>query len=136
VAAAEQVFDAWLDEAAAAKWLFATPNGEMIRVAIDARIGGRFEIVERRGGEDVLHTGAYEEIERPRRLAFTLQVPKYASNSERVTIDIAQIGEGCELTLAQSLSEGAPAGAEQIGRGWGKVLDALAQTVERQGGEE
>jgi two-component system cell cycle response regulator DivK len=134
-APAERVFDAWLDEGAARQWLFATPDGEMIKVEIDARIGGRYDIVERRAGEDVLHTGTYEEIERPRRLAFTLQVPRYASNSDRVAIDIAPLEGGCELTLAQSLSEGAPASAEQIERGWGKLLDALASTLEHRGEE-
>jgi two-component system cell cycle response regulator DivK len=134
-APAERVFDAWLDEAAARRWLFATPDGERVRVEIDARVGGRYAIVERRDGEDVLHTGVYEEIERPRRLAFTLQVPLYSQNSERVSIAIAPVDGGCELILSQSLSQGAPASAEQIERGWDKVLDALASTVEHQGEE-
>ena len=131
----EAVFDAWLDERIAAGWLFATPDGERVRVEIDPRVGGRFDIVERRDGEDVLHTGAYEEIERPSRLVFTLQVPKYSGNSERVTVDIAPAEGGCELVLTQTVSEGAPATPEQIERGWGKVLDALAGEVERQGEE-
>ena len=122
----ETVFDAWLDPASVGEWLFATPDGEMVRVELDPRVGGRYEIVERRAGEDVLHTGIYEEIERPRRLAFTLQVPKYAPNSDRVGIAISADGEGSELTLAQTVSAGAPASPEQIERGWSQVLAALA----------
>jgi two-component system cell cycle response regulator DivK len=132
---AEAVFDSWLDEAIAREWLFATPEGERVRVEIDARVGGRYAIVERRDGEEVLHTGTYEEIERPRRLAFTLQVPKYASNSERVAIDIAPAGGGCELTLSQTVAQGAPASPEQIERGWGKLLAELAAALERKGEE-
>lgn len=134
-APAEAVFDAWLDPQEARRWLFATPDGEMVRVEIDPRAGGRFEIVERRGGEEVLHAGAYEEIERPRRLVFTLQVPKYSPNTDRVTVDVAPDGEGCELILTQTRSADAPASAEQIERGWAKVLAALASTVESQGEE-
>jgi two-component system cell cycle response regulator DivK len=134
-APAERVFDAWLDEATAGEWLFATPDGEMVRVEIDPRVGGRYEIVERRAGEDVLHTGAYEEIERPRRLVFTLQVPNYAQHMDRVTIGIAPLDGGCELILTQTLPEDAPASPEQIERGWGKVLDALAARLEREGEE-
>ncbi|MEA3065455.1 MAG: two-component system, cell cycle response regulator DivK [Sphingomonadales bacterium] len=134
-AAPEAVFDAWLDPKTAGRWLFATPEGEMVRVEIDPRVGGRYEIVEARDGEVVLHTGSYEEIERPRRLAFLLQVPKYAQNSDRIGVDIVPTEGGSELTLTQSLSPGAPASREQIERGWGKVLAALAMQVERQGDE-
>jgi two-component system cell cycle response regulator DivK len=134
-AAPERVFDAWLDERTAGEWLFATTEGEMVRVAIDPSVDGRFEIVERREGEDVLHTGVYEEIQRPRRLAFTLQVPKYASHSDRVTIDIAPADGGSELTLAQTVPADAPASPERIERGWGKILAALAARLEREGEE-
>ncbi|HET9639419.1 MAG TPA: SRPBCC family protein [Allosphingosinicella sp.] len=134
-APAEAVFGAWLDPETAGRWLFATPDGEMVRVEIDPRVGGRYEIVERRDGDEVLHTGVYEEIERPGRLVFDLQVPKYAPNSDRVTIEIARDGDGSVLTLTQKVSEGAPASPEQIERGWNKVLAALASTVEIEGEE-
>jgi two-component system, cell cycle response regulator DivK len=129
----EAVFDAWLDEKTVGDWLFATPEGEMIRVRIDPQVGGRYEIVEGRGGEDVLHTGAYEAIERPERLVFTLQVPNYSENLERVSLAIAPTDGGSLLTLTQTLSPGAPATREQIERGWSALLDSLARKLE---GEE
>ena len=131
----EAVFDAWLDAPTASKWLFATPDGEMVRFEIDARVGGRYEIVERRGGEDVRHIGVYERIERPRRLAFTLQVPNYSGNSDRVTIEVEPADSGSELRLTQGVSPGAAASPDQIERGWGKVLDGLAAAVDGKGEE-
>ena len=132
-AAPEAVFDAWLDPAVAGRWLFATPEGEMVRVDIDPRAGGRFEIVERRDGEEVLHTGRYEEIDRPRRLAFTLRVPKYSDNEERVEIDIVPAEGGSDLSLTQTVSPGAAADPERIQRGWETVLAALAVNIESEG---
>jgi two-component system cell cycle response regulator DivK len=128
-ATAEAVFDAWVDPQRAGEWLFRTPDGACVKVEIDAIPGGRYEIVERREGEDVLHTGTYEVVDRPGRLAFTLQVPKYSAVEARVDISIEAGETGCELTLTQSLPPEAPVGAEQIERGWATLLDALARTL-------
>lgn len=130
-AAPEAVFDAWLDPATVGAWLFATPDGENVRVEIDAQVGGRYEIVERRDGEEVVHTGRYEAIERPERLVFTLAVPLYSAHEERVKIAIRpEEGGGCELSLSQTRSSDAPASAEQIERGWSTILAVLAQRLE------
>jgi len=93
-ASAERVFDAWLDPRTVGKWLFATPTGEMVRVEIDPRVGGTFVITERRDGEDVMHTGEYLEIDRPRRLVFSLRVQKYAQDSDRVVVEITPLSTG------------------------------------------
>jgi len=123
---AERVYDAFLDAATAAQFLYRTPNGEMVRKDVDARVGGTYAFTERRGGEDVLHTGEYLELERPRRIVFTFSVPKYSSTVSTVAIDIVPRGVGCEVTLTNS---GVPSEwAERTREGWAGIL-ARAETV-------
>ncbi len=121
----EQVFDAWLDPAIARRFLFATPTGEMIRAEVDPRVGGTFTFVDRRPDMgDVLHTGQYLEIDRPKRLAFTFGVPQFDPGLTKVLIEISPApAGGCHLTLTQS--DVPDAWAEGSKHGWGMILAAL-----------
>jgi uncharacterized protein YndB with AHSA1/START domain len=126
-ASAERVFDAWLDPANAGKWLFATPTGQMVRVEIDARVGGSFLFVDRREGVDVEHVGEYLELDRPRRLVFTFAVPLYSKEITRVSVDIVPLGAGCELTLTH---EGVlPEWASRTQEGWTGILARLEEEL-------
>jgi uncharacterized protein YndB with AHSA1/START domain len=119
----EKVFNAWLDPTLAGRWLFATDKGEMVRVEIDARVGGKFRFVDRRDGEDIEHVGEYLTIDRPHRLVFDFAVPKYSPDKTRVSIDIEAQGPGCVLGLTH---EGVPLEyVERTHAGWAKILDGL-----------
>ena len=127
-ASPERVFDAWLDPARAAKFLFATPTGEIVKVDIDARVGGSFLVVDRRPDiGEAEHFGRYVEIDRPRRLAFDFALSKDMTDATRVTIDIRPVGEGCELTLTH---EGVWQDyAERTEGGWTTILEGLAAAL-------
>jgi hypothetical protein len=58
----ERVFDAWLDPHEAAEFLFATPEGKIIRCDIDARVVGRFLIIDRRASLVVVVAGAADGL--------------------------------------------------------------------------
>lgn len=132
-ATAERVFDAWLDPAAAGRWLFATPTGTMTCVEIDPRVGGAFRFVDRRDGEDVAHVGTYLELERPRRLTFTFRVEKYSEEADRVQVDIVPLNAGCELTLTHRMGGAWAEYAPRVTAGWGTILRNLGETVEPAG---
>ena len=125
----EQVFDAWLDPDSVGRWLFATPDGVMERVEIDPRVGGRFEIDERRGGELAEHFGEYLEIDRPRRLVFTFAAMRDAGFT-RVTVTIAPDGEGSRLTLVHEMDPQWADYEDRTREGWTKILAGLAKEVE------
>jgi uncharacterized protein YndB with AHSA1/START domain len=122
-ASAERVYDAWLDPNRAGKFLFATPAGSMVRIEIDARIGGKFLFVDRRDGQDIEHVGKYIELERPKRIVFDFAVPKFSSIFTRVSIDIRPLEAGCELTLTH---DGVlPEYETRTNNGWKMILKSL-----------
>ncbi len=128
-AAAEKVFDAWLDPGVAARFLFATDTGTMVRADVDARVGGGFNFTDRRDGDDIEHVGEYLEIDRPRKLVFTFGVPKFSSEMTRVTIEIEPLPVGCEVRLTH---EGVlPDYLERTKGGWTMILAKLARTLEQ-----
>jgi uncharacterized protein YndB with AHSA1/START domain len=125
---AEEVFDAFLDPGKAARFMFATPTGAMVKAEIDPWVGGAFIFVDRRDGEDVAHSGTYIVIDRPRRLVFTLNVPKYSQRSDRVSIEISAVPNGCELKLTHEMAS-LPVEKSAIQRGWAEILDNVAATL-------
>jgi uncharacterized protein YndB with AHSA1/START domain len=129
-ASIERVFDAWLDPQKVGTWLFATPTGQIVRVEIDARVGGSFVITRREGNDDIEHVGNYLELDRPRRLVFTFVVPKFSKEITRVSIDLKPLPKGCELTLTH---EGVlPEWLDRATEGWGGILTALAAALDQQ----
>jgi uncharacterized protein YndB with AHSA1/START domain len=129
--APERVFDAFLDPGKAGRFMFSTPTGQMVKVEIDARVGGRFTFVDRREGEDVEHRGEYLELERPRRLVFTLAVPKYSDGVDRIAIDIVPNARGgCELTLTHEMAPEWAGAKRQVEAGWADIVDGVAQAID------
>jgi len=134
-APAERVFDAWLNPDDARRFLFATPDGEMQIVEIDARVGGRALIVERRDGKDVYHRMQFEVIDRPTRLVFLFAAdPAGEGQWTRVSIDIAPSASGCTLTLTHEMDPAWASYEDQTRHGWTMILASLAHVTETDDG--
>ena len=123
----ERVYDAWLDPGHAGRWLFRTPEGILARCEIDARVGGRFRIDEKRADEVAQHYGEYLALDRPRRLVFDFWT-SFSDERTRITLDIALEGDGSRLTLTH---EGVWEGwQDKTRQGWTTILDGLASALE------
>ena len=124
----ERVFDAWLDPALARRFLFTTAESEVVVCEIDARVGGRFNIVDRRAGQDdIVHVGEYLQIDRPRRLVFTFGVPQFDPTMTTVIIDIRPTVGGCELTLHHT--DVTDEWRDSTVEGWTMILAAQASVL-------
>ena len=124
---AERVYDAWLDPDRVRKW-FSPGLGPMVRVHVDARVGGRFSFVQRRDEGDVDHIGEYRELNRPHRLVFTWGIAPDPAESV-VTIDIVSTADGCELTLTHEIPAQWADYAERTKGGWTMLLDLIEQNA-------
>jgi uncharacterized protein YndB with AHSA1/START domain len=125
--APQRAFDAWIDPAVAGRWLFATPNGEIVRCDIDARPDGTFVITDRRDGEDVEHVGSFVEIDRPRRIVFRFSVPKYSSEESTVEVRVEAADSGADVKIENF---DVPAEwREQTEQGWRDLLGSLEDVL-------
>lgn len=125
----ERVFDAWLDPDGIGRWLFATPAGEMKRVELEARVGGRFVVEEQRGDTLARHLGQYLTIERPRRLVFSFTTDPDEPPS-RVTVEITPTDGGCALTLTHEMDPIWSEYTERTRDGWTQILTGLDRALD------
>jgi uncharacterized protein YndB with AHSA1/START domain len=124
----ERVFDAWVNPETVSKWLFTTPASEKNTTEVDARVGGKWSIIDRRDGVDYRALGEYVEIDRPRRLVFTFGMPQFSPEFAHVIVEIAPEGSGSLLTVThQSLPW---SHVKETERGWSDMFTSLASILD------
>lgn len=128
---AERVFDAWLDPAWLGRWMFgpAVRDEEIVRLTVDAKVGGKFSFVVRRKGQEFDHVGEYLELCRPTRLGFTWGMREQLPETSRVTIDLAPAGHGCEFTLTHEMDPKWADFADRTRQGWTHMVEKLDQVL-------
>lgn len=126
----ESTFGAWLDPAQISRWMFA--NDEVMRIALEPRVGGTFSFVVRRQGREIDHVGTYLEIDRPHRLAFTWGTADSEERS-RVIITVEPQATGSAMTVTHEMNPQWAHFVPQAEASWGKMLDALAAALPKQG---
>jgi uncharacterized protein YndB with AHSA1/START domain len=129
-APAEAVFDAWTSEEVLRRWWHAAHDWETSEAEVDLRVGGVVRVVMRDPGKDVEigGGGAYTEIERPTRLAFTWI---WDGDTRRTLIEL-DFEETDGVTTVRFTHSGL--WDEEAVRahedGWGKVFANLERTLQ------
>jgi uncharacterized protein YndB with AHSA1/START domain len=130
-AAADVLFDAWLDARSLGTWL--RPGGiRETRAETDPREGGTFRIVMVDDKSSIVHTGTYLEIDRPRRLVFTWSSPATRFRDSVVTVTFQPSQPSPTSTVVEIHQIGLPDGDAQASHhaGWTdalRVLDAVTR---------
>ncbi len=129
--AAERVFDACLDPAWVGRWMFGPDvrDEHLVRVTLEARVGGRFSFVVRRSGLEVEHLGEYLAIDRPRLLVFTWATRDHPADASRVIIEITPHGQACDVKLTHVMGAHWSAHVDEAASTWSRMLDALEQAM-------
>jgi uncharacterized protein YndB with AHSA1/START domain len=123
-AAADDLFDAWLDAQSLGSWL--RPSGvRETRAETDPRVGGTFRIVMVDNESSMVHTGTYREIDRPRRLVFTWSSPATRFRDSIVTVTFQP--SSTSATVVEIRQVGLPDEEARAGHhaGWSDALREL-----------
>jgi uncharacterized protein YndB with AHSA1/START domain len=127
-APAEEIFDLWTRPDLMARWMSPFPGAVDCKASCDLRPGGAFSLVmqSEESGREV--SGTYLEVERPRKLVFTWTGPLTNNVNTLVTVELTPRGDETDLVLTH---ERLPTSAIVEGhtRGWGHILDHLAEVV-------
>lgn len=97
-ASRQEVFAEWTNPQGMRSWM--CPEGvEASEVELDLRVGGSFRILMRGGGNEYEHTGVYQLIEPPARLAFTWISKSTDMLPTLVTVELFERAGKCDLVL-------------------------------------
>lgn len=128
-ASPERVYDAWLEPAKLRAWMSAALKqmgqpGEMMRVEVDARVGGEFFFSDMRAAGEARHWGTYRVLDRPRKIEFTWAVDASQENEPSiVTITIEPDGTGSLVTIVHAKIFASYVGPVEMG--WSNILRAM-----------
>lgn len=122
-ASAERVYRAWLDPLLVQKW-FGPSLGETLPVEIDAKIGGKFRIVQVRDGESVGHSGEYIVLERPHHISFTWATDDDEGYSE-VHVQISSVDGGSSVRLVHIIDEQWKEYVDKTRQAWAAMLTEI-----------
>jgi len=131
----EQVYDTWLDPRQVRLWMAAALkssglSGDIARIEVDPRVGGKFFFSDMRGGMEAKHWGTYLELDRPRKIAFTWIVDESEeANPSRVTLTIEPESTGCVATIVHEMDA---VWADYVARteiGWARMLKQVGELL-------
>ncbi|MDP9140169.1 MAG: SRPBCC domain-containing protein [Pseudomonadota bacterium] len=122
-ATVDELFDAWLDPESLAQWMHPGTTTRST-VSVDARVGGRYEVVMNYDSGPNRHYGEYRVIERNRKLVFTWHSAATHHTETLVTVEFNAANSSTEVVLTHERLPDHEAGLSHT-RGWTMALELL-----------
>jgi uncharacterized protein YndB with AHSA1/START domain len=124
-ASREEVFAAWTDPKGIRVWM--CPGGVIETEArLDVRVGGDFKIVMKSPGKDHVHTGTYQVVDPPSRLAFTWISEATDFSPSLVTVELFDRAGQTELVLTHERMPRADV-LPRYKAGWATIAEKLGK---------
>lgn len=125
----DEVFRAWTEAAALARWFAPSDDHTVVVRELDLRVGGSYRIEMRHSeGRMFLVAGTYREIKPPTKLSFTWRWEGGPEEETLVDVELRPRGEATDVILTHSLL---PSDEERDKHhhGWVGCLDRLARIL-------
>jgi uncharacterized protein YndB with AHSA1/START domain len=129
----EELFDAWIDPEGMREWMC---PGDVIsaEVQLEPRVGGRLFILMKAPTQTHEHTGQFQVLERPSKLAFTWTAGNLDGQVTMVTVEFHKESDSeTELVLTHELIPRKEV-SDRYQSGWTKIVDHLEKYIQRRKG--
>ena len=123
-ASIEDAWRSWTDPVYISQWFGSDPNGVVLESAVDARVGGSFEITFR-DSSGLEHTcfGFYTDVKPLHSLQFTWSWRSEPGVESRVSVTLYTEGEGTQMRFVHAGV--GTASAHNYDEGWRSTFEKL-----------
>ena len=120
----EFVYQAWIDPEGMREWMC---PGDVVsaEAVLDVRVGGSFRIIMKSNTQVHEHTGIYQIVEPPAKLAFTWSAVESPAEITLVTVEFIPHGDESELVITHERFTN-PDMAQRYEMGWGTIAKKFA----------
>ena len=130
----EVVYQAWIDPEGLREWMC---PGDIVsaEAVLDVRVGGSFRIVMKSKDRVHEHTGSYQVVDPPAKLAFTWSAVENPGEITLVTVEFLAQGEESELVITHEGFTKSDV-AERYKMGWGTIANKFAAYLSERSNEK
>lgn len=127
-AAPESVWAAWTTPANFSVWFgTAAVDVPLATIAMDVRAGGAWSaVMHLPDGKRIDWTGEYLQVQPPAHLVFTMTDDPASPAREPVTVDLAAVDDGTQMTMTQRGGNLTDEQYAQAQAGWNGFFDEMA----------